>query len=341
MTGISYIERNLPRSGAKLKVAEGLYWLRFPLPFALDHINLWLLEDGDGWTLVDSGFGSGETRALWKTMFQTALEGRPIRRIVVTHYHPDHLGQAAWLAERFGAPVCMTAGEWALASLLIEQSDAEMNEGNRALLLAHGLDAARTGQMTRRGNLYRRAISGLPASFTRLVAGQRLSINGQSWEVLVGSGHSPEHACLYRADDQVLLSGDQILPSISSNVSVRKDAPEADPLADFLASLQKLQDLPEETRVMPAHGKPFQGLHNRAAKLIAHHREQLDQVQRACLADALTAADLLPVLFRRELNPQQLHFAMGESIAHANHLAANDRLERVCEDEVYRFRAVT
>ncbi|QCF24892.1 MBL fold metallo-hydrolase [Hydrocarboniclastica marina] len=339
MSAVKYVEKQLPEPGQKKRVAEGVYWLRFPLPFALDHINLWLLEDGDGWTLVDTGFGAGKTRELWQSMFDHALEGRPLRRIVVTHYHPDHIGQAVWLAQHFGAPVYMTDGEWQLTHDLFNQTDAEMDQGQRRLLLAHGVRQARAESLTQRGNLFRGAISGVPTPYQRLAAGDSLTINGRRWDIVVGNGHSPEHACLFRSEDRVLLSGDQILPSISSNISVRKDVPEADPLADFLASLRAFAQLPADTRVMPAHGRPFEGLHMRADKLIVHHEVQLTQVEDACRKAPKTATDLLPVLFRRELDDQQLFFAMGESIAHANHLLATGRVERELEGGVYRFRA--
>jgi glyoxylase-like metal-dependent hydrolase (beta-lactamase superfamily II) len=337
MPGLNYFCPDLPQPAEKLAVADGVYWLRFPLPFALDHINLWLLEEGDGWVLVDTGFGSGSTRKLWEKAFEVALEGRPLRRIVVTHYHPDHIGQAGWLSERFRAPVMMTRKEWHLASDLFGLSDEEASRASRKLVLAHGLDQGRAGEMTARGNAFRKVVSTLPADVEFLAEGQTVTVNGRDWQVLTGGGHSPEHACLFCAEDRVLLAGDQVLPAISSNVSVRRELPDADPLHEYLSSLAALAKLPQETRVLPAHGKPFQGLALRAEQLIQHHREQLEKVEFACKQAPRTAADLLPVLFRRELNSHQLHFAMGESIAHANHLHASGRVERECRDQVYRF----
>jgi glyoxylase-like metal-dependent hydrolase (beta-lactamase superfamily II) len=327
---------NLPAAGERLAVAEGVYWLRFPLPFALDHINLWLLEDGDGWLLVDTGLGGADTRELWLRSAPTLLQGRPIRRIVVTHYHPDHIGQAAWLARHFQARVYMTAGEWELARAIQTASDADTGEDFARLFGRHGLDAERVEGLRRRGNPYRRGVPELPERVEPLKEGDVLEVGGRRWQVLIGRGHAPEHACLYCAEAGLLISGDQVLPKISSNVSVRPREPEADPVGEFLDSLRALAALPEDTRVLPAHGRVFVGLHARIAQLEAHHAEQLGVVEAACRSPQ-TAASLLPVMFKRELNLHTLMFAMGEAIGHLNHLHRQMRLLRAEVDGVLRF----
>ncbi|MCH2557582.1 MAG: MBL fold metallo-hydrolase [Alcanivorax sp.] len=324
-----------PAPGARREVAPGVHWLYFPLPFALDHINLWLIEDGDGWTLVDTGFGSAGTRDVWRTAFDDALEGRPIRRILVTHYHPDHVGQAAWLAETFQAPVWMTGGEWALTRRLHQASDDEVGEGFRQLFGRHGLPDDALETLAGRGNVYRRVLGPLPSSPTLIAGGDRLEIGGDAWRVHIGRGHAPEHACLYRERDRLLISGDQVLPRISSNLTVRAHEPDDDPVTDFVDSLRALRAaLPEDTLVLPAHGLPFRGLHQRIDDLCAHHDEQLDAARAACVERPLTAFDLLPVLFKRELDNHQLMFAMGESIAHLNCLHATGRVRREERDGV-------
>ncbi|MBF5058000.1 hypothetical protein Y5W_03294 [Alcanivorax sp. 521-1] len=318
-----------PASGHRIQVAPGVHWLHFPLPFSLDHINLWLLEDGDDWTLVDTGFGSRATRELWRAAFDSALDGRPIRRILVTHYHPDHIGQAAWLAGHFQAPVWMTEGEWALTHRLQTASDEAVAEGFRHLFGRHGLGGDALDTLAGRGNSYRKVMPELPPAPEIIAEGDAVSINGDTWRVHIGRGHAPEHACLYRERDRLLISGDQVLPTISSNLTVRAHEPDDDPVTDFVDSLRALRAaLPRDTLVLPAHGLPFRGLHERIDDLCAHHDEQLDAARDACAERPLTAFDLLPVLFKRELDSRQLMFAMGESIAHLNCLHALGRVRR-------------
>lgn len=318
-----------PQPGHRLEVAPGVYWLRFPLPFALDHINLWLLADGDGWTLVDTGFGSHHTRDIWASVFEHALEGKPIRRILVTHYHPDHIGQAAWLAERFQAPVLMTRDEWALTRRIHTATDTEINDELRAFFGLHGLAGEALDTLASRGNGYRKAMPALPPEPTFIAGGDSLTIDGETWRILIGRGHAPEHACLYRPRDTLLISGDQVLPKISSNLSVRAHHPDEDAVGQFTSSLKAIKAaLPEQTLVLPAHGLPFHGLHARVDALCDHHEEQLAAALQACQAQPTTAFDLLPVLFRRELDSFQMLFAMSESIAHLNGLMARGLVQR-------------
>ena len=336
MTALSFPYRTLPEPAQKVEVADGVFWLRFSLPFALDHINLWLLREGDGWVIVDTGFGDDATRASWRQTFEQALEGRPLTRIIVTHYHPDHIGQAAWLADTWDAPVWMTAGELALARHLYAVPDERLHGEGQAFFECHGLDRERAQAMVATGNRYRRAIPALPQPAEILRDGQVLTIDGRRWRIICGNGHSPEHACLYREEDGILISGDQVLPTISSNVSVHLDSAQDDPLSGFIESQHKIGQLPADTLVLPAHGRPFRGLRERTAALVGHHERQLARVDEACKEQPQSAADLLPVLFRPNLTPHELHFAMGESLAHLNYLERRGRLTRL-EAEVVRF----
>lgn len=338
-TTLHYPFAEAPAPHASLEVAPGVHWLRFALPFALDHINLWLLADvDDSWTLVDCGIGMGATRQAWEQVFQEVMQGRPLRQIIVTHYHPDHIGQAAWLSERFGVPVQMTAGEAELARALHGRSDAESGEAMAALFARHGLDTERVEGARGRGNGYRRLVPQLPERIRTIAEGDLLSIGQDRWQVLIGRGHAPEHACLYCPERGLLISGDQILPTISSNVSQRPGHEDDDPLGDFLASLDRLGALPPATRVLPAHGLVFEGLPQRAAELKGHHREQLDKLLAACRTPR-TAADLLEVMFSRKLDLHTLMFAMGECIAHLSHLTRQKALQQVEEGAVIRFVA--
>lgn len=326
-----------PADSTSLEVAPGVFWLRLPLPFALDHINVWLLADGDGWTLVDTGIGLPEAREHWEGLIDTVLQGRPLRRIIVTHYHPDHIGQAAWLAGQFDAPVHITEEERATAAELLAMPEDEAGGRLADLFERHGLDAERTAALRERGNTYRRLVPAIPRQHSRLREGDEIEIGARRWRIIIGRGHAPEHACLFSEGpgQPLLISGDQVLPRISSNISVRPGAEGQDPLGGFLASLRRLSGLPEETRVLPSHGWVFEGLQRRCERLAAHHDKHLDDLRTAC-ESAVSAADVLPVLFRRRLDAHQITFAMGEAIAHLLHLERLGDVERVAGD-VVRF----
>jgi glyoxylase-like metal-dependent hydrolase (beta-lactamase superfamily II) len=331
-----------PPPAATHAVADGIAWLRMPLPFALDHINLWLLTDDDGATLVDCGLGDATTRALWERLFAGPLLTRPLRRIVATHYHPDHLGNAAWLAQRFGCPVHMTQAEFLTAHAVRDAFASHAPDATCALFAAHGMHADHLAAVAARGNQYARGVPEVPATFRRLLAGDRLALGGTSWTVIPGYGHAPEHACLHAPEIGVLISGDMLLPRISTNVSVWPAEPEGDPLARFLASLDTFEHLPAATLVLPSHGLPFRGIAPRVAQLRAHHAARLTELAAAIRASPgpVSAADMVPVLFRRELDVQQRFFAMGEAIAHLNHLWHAKRIGRsVAADGNIRFHA--
>jgi glyoxylase-like metal-dependent hydrolase (beta-lactamase superfamily II) len=319
-----------PGPGATTEVAPGLFWLRMPLPFALDHINLWLHAEPDGFALVDCGYGDDATRALWERHFATTLGRRPIRRIIATHCHPDHVGNAAWLSARFGAPVAMTAAEYLTAHAFAGQHSGYTLAAVVDLFRRHGMPEEHCAGLEGRGNQYRRGVPELPASFTRLLDGDRVAAGGADWRVVEGHGHSPEHASLHAAGRGILISGDMLLPRISTNVAVTAVEPDGDPLARFLDSLAAFDALPADTLVLPSHGLPFRGIALRTAQLRAHHAARLDELVAAVAAAPAgpSAHDLVPVLFRRELDVQQRFFAMGEAIAHLNHLWHSGRLER-------------
>ncbi len=317
------------------QVAPGVHWLRMPLPFALDHINLWLLEDGDALVAVDTGYGLDEVKAHWAHVL-AQFDDRPLERILVTHYHPDHLGLAEWLRARTGAELAMTHGEFLSGQAFWHGLPGHDGEAMVAQFAAHGLDAERCEALLRRGNGYRRGVPALPDHYRRLFDGDRLQIGGREWQVIVGRGHSPEHASLYCEALGVLISGDMLLPRISTNVSVYAATPHADPLAWFLDSLQCIKNLPEATLVLPSHGFPFRGLQARVAQLQQHHRDRCDELLAACEGPR-SAGDLLETLFPRALDTHQVMFAMGEAIAHLNHLTQQGALRR-SEDGEGRIR---
>jgi glyoxylase-like metal-dependent hydrolase (beta-lactamase superfamily II) len=319
-----------PPPGEAIEVAPGIHWLRMPLPFALDHINLWLVGAGDDVALVDCGYGDAPTRELWSRHFATTLGGRAPARIVVTHYHPDHVGNAAWLAQRFALPVWMSAAEFLTAHAVRAEGAGHALADTCALFRAHGVEDDHIAALEARGNAYARGVPALPASFRRLFPGSAYRLGATEFRVIAGYGHSPEHAALYSDERRVLISGDMLLPKISTNVAVWPVEPDADALARFLDSLAAFESLPADTLVLPSHGLPFRGLHARVEALRAHHRDRLAELTDAVRQSggAATAADVVPVLFRRELDLQQRFFAIGEAIAHLNHLAAGGRLVR-------------
>jgi len=326
-----------PAPGETLAIAPRVRWLRMPLPFALDHINLWLLEDGPGWTIVDTGYAMPETKALWQRIFAGQLDGLPVTRIIVTHYHPDHIGLAGWLTEHWQAPLWITEKEWLFARVMSRDSDdfapLRPNFARRA-----GLDQASSDLFGDRENSYRRGVPSVPPNFQRLEDGMKVEIGGRDWRVIVGEGHAPELACLYCAETRVLISGDQVLPKISPNISVQAHEPDGDPLARYLCSLAKLrEEVPPETFVLPSHNLPFFGLHARIDTLAAHHAARCEEILAVC-KDPKTAMQLLPVLFRRILDRHQMGFALGEALAHAHYLVGQGLLDRVLGDDgVNRF----
>jgi glyoxylase-like metal-dependent hydrolase (beta-lactamase superfamily II) len=332
-SSIDYPQPKPPAAGSPMAVAPGIEWLRMPLPFALDHINLWLLADCDTYTAVDTGIGLDPVRAAWKSV----MAERRLGRLLVTHFHPDHLGLAAWLQEQTGAPLWITQGEYLTAQMVKHQVGAYGVPAMCEFFLSHGLDATRVQALAERGNAYGRGVPAIPESFHPLWEGEDVTIGGRAWRVIIGHGHAPEHASLYCDELHVLISGDMLLPRISTNISVFAGVPDANPLAWFLASLDRLRELPEDTLVLPSHGLPFRGLHFRIDQLHAHHADRCAELVRACDTPQ-SAAELIPVLFPREItDPHQTMFAMGEAIAHLNYLQQARHLERIDENGIIRY----
>lgn len=336
-SALAYPFPAVPAPGVGIEIAPGVHWLRMPLPFALDHINLWALEDGDGWTLVDCGYALDTVKDLWEQLFAGLLQGRPVRRLIVTHYHPDHVGLAAWIAERFGAPVWMTEAEFLTAHAVWNGYGGYERGAVLELFRAHGLDSKYLAAFSARESAYKRGVPTLPAAFRRIIDNDEILIGGRAWRVVEGHGHSPEHAALHCPELGVFISGDMVLPRISTNISVWAKEPDGDPLGRFLESQARYRNLPGDTLVLPSHGRVFHGLHRRIGELVAHHAERLEAVRDACVAPR-SAGDLLPVLFARELDVHQVFFAIGESIAHLNHLMHRGEVERISGgDGLFRF----
>jgi glyoxylase-like metal-dependent hydrolase (beta-lactamase superfamily II) len=318
-----------PEPGAVIEVASGILWLRLALPYRLDHVNVYLIDDGAGWAVLDTGLDDAPTRAAWDALLAGPLLGRPLTRILVTHYHPDHIGLAGWLCERFDLPLLMSQTEY-LVSLTIHIDPGALNaEPYRSFYRSHGLDADTTEKLLTNGHRYLRMISGLPRTFRRLIAGERLRIGARTFEVLSGGGHAPEQVMLFCRAENILICADQVLARISPNISVQAMDPEGDPLGIYLRSLASLKrDLPENVLTLPGHNLPFIGLHTRVDELAAHHEARCLAIEDACRCAPHTAADLVPIVFRRAIDdPHQMGFAFSEVLAHVNYMLRENRLQ--------------
>jgi glyoxylase-like metal-dependent hydrolase (beta-lactamase superfamily II) len=306
--------------GEVWEVAPGVFRLRLPLPFSLDHINVWALRDGEAWTVVDTGLNMPASIAAWEAALAGPLAGRPVGRVIVTHMHPDHVGLAGWFAASFGCPLYMTRLEYLTCRVLAADTGRPAPEAAVAFYRACGWGEAQLEAYRARFGGFGRGVQPLPDVFHRLEDKDLLSIDGQGWRVVTGCGHSPEHACLFREADGVLISGDQVLPKISSNVSVWPTEPDADPLGDWLASLAKLErELPPTTLVLPSHGEPFYGLHDRLRGLARGHERSLERLLKT-LAEPKRAVDVFAALFARPVGDDLVGMATGEAMAHLNHL---------------------
>lgn len=306
--------------GSAVEVAPGVLWLRMPLFAALPWINVWALADRGGWTLVDTGLHSAATVSAWETALAGPLGGAPVTRVLVTHMHPDHCGMAGWLTARFGVRLWMSRLEYLTCRLLAADTGRGAPDEGIRFYVGAGWDAGAIEGYRSRFGSFGQMISPLPAAYRRIEAGETLCIGDHEWRVVVGNGHSPEHACLYCPALKLFISGDQVLPRISSNVSVYPTEPDADPLGDWLTSLAALKlSVPDDVRVLPAHNSPFQGLHARIDALIASHRQGLARLQDL-LRQPRRAVDVFGALFARPIGAAVLAMATGEAVAHLNHL---------------------
>lgn len=317
------------------EMAPGLLRVRLPLPGPPGHVNAWLIEDEEGWFLVDTGWGDSATRSLWDRL----LAGRRVTRLLVTHAHPDHLGLAGSFCADWGVPLLMPRSEWQRARLLLLEEEPVLTALFIGLQRAAGAPAEHLRQMTAQGIAYRRIVAPLPPTFQAIADGDALCIGGRDWRVMVGAGHSIEMACLYDETRGLLISADHILPRISPHVGLHPTEPDGDPLAVFLSALRRFQSLPAGTRVLPSHGEPFIGLHERIVALLAHHEATLERLQ-AAMGPGMSGMEALLPMFGRHFEGRQLGFALAEALAHLNHLVAQDRCRRFVDDEgCWRYRS--
>ncbi len=336
---ITYPVDGRPGDGEALELREGIFWVRMPIPIpGLDYINLYLLEDDDGWTMVDSGLATPQIRELWREIYGKYLKGKPVTRLICTHFHPDHMGQAGWVTYKWNIPLTMTFSEWTFGRMLYLEAQEETPQFALDFYASVGFDEDMLARVRDRGfNHFRQAMSPVPMGFNRIADGDILRIGKRDWQVIVGRGHSPEHACLYCASEKVLISGDQVLPRITPHIGVYPAEPFANPLKKFIDSIEIFKKLPRDVFVLPAHNDVFFGLHNQLDYYQSHHDDRLNRLIDACESPQ-SAFDLLPVLFDRELGENDKGMGIAEGLAHCHYLVGEGRLARVKgEDGVWKF----
>ncbi len=328
----------IPVEGKPAPLAPGLHWLRFALPFELNHINLWLIEGAKGYTVVDSGFNYGETIAQWEALLRDIFKAKPVETIFITHFHPDHFGLAKFLADKTGAPVHMTPGERKMSASLLDADS--LVDLYTPYYIEAGVDAVLLQKLMDRRQNYKKVISGMP-EVTAVNLNTDIFLGDRKWRVLGGGGHSPEHACLYDAENKIFIAGDVVLPGITPNISFFPGyPPEHDPVADYLNTLTRIEnEVPDDVTVLPSHGEPFAGLHGRIAAIKAHHEKRLAKIRAICETPQ-TALEVMRALFsHRELGVSDLFFALGETLAHLIHDEKRGLIGKTAKDGVSHYFA--
>ncbi len=336
--GLTYpFGRRFPDTGELISIADGLQWARLPVPGSLKHINIWLLDDGDGAAIVDTGLDIPPCREAWEALLSGPLAGRRITRIIVTHFHPDHLGLAGWLAERFDVRLWMTRGEWLYGRMLTADVRDHPPREAFAYWRAAGWSEERIEAEVEKGwGRFASLVTPVPVSYVRLMDGDTIRIGSRDWRIVVGNGHCPEHACLIDHAAGIMIAGDQVLPRITSNVSLSLSEPEGNPLGDWLQSIEKLRSLSDDLLVLPSHGEPFTGLHARLETLRDGHHGRLDALVEH-LSEPRRAVDCFSVLFARNIDTSSYGLATGEAMAHLRHLEVTGRAQREARDGAFWF----
>ncbi|MDJ0826372.1 MAG: MBL fold metallo-hydrolase [Rhodobacter sp.] len=323
-----------PGEGEAIEVADGILWMRLPLPMALDHVNCYALRDGDGWTIVDTGVDSRRSRAIWTSLLDGPLRGAPVARVLVTHHHPDHVGLAGWFQTEHGAELITTRTAWLMARMLVLDVQAVPTSETLAYWRSAGMKAELFERRQReRPFNFADVVAPMPLGFRRIKEGDAIHLAGRVWDVRIGNGHAPEHATLWSRDDTLVIGGDQLLATISPNLGVYATEPEADPVAEWLDACERLRVFARDTQVvLPGHKLPFTGLPTRMRQLIDNHHRALERLLDL-LATPHAAADCFPALFKREIGEGEYGLALVESVAHLNHLLHLGQVTRERRDD--------
>lgn len=326
-----------PAEGQAIEVADGIVWMRLPLPMALDHVNVFALDEGDSWTLVDTGFSSKRGAGIWQKLLSGPLGGKPVGRVVVTHHHPDHIGMAGWFQTEHGAELVTTRTAWLMARmLLLDVQEVPTSEAITFYTRA-GMDAGVLAKRrTERPFNFADCVAPMPQGFTRIREGDRMQMGGRDWTVRIGHGHAPEHATLW--SDELVIGGDQLLPSISPNLGVYPNEPLADPVTDWTRACESFLPHATDTQlILPGHKLPFRGLPFRLSQMIENHASALGRLLDH-LDTPKSAGECFVPLFKREITGGEYGLALAESVAHLNHLYLAGQVTRsLDEDGAYRF----
>jgi len=326
---LSYPVSEPPNQGEAVELAEGVLWIRMPLPMKLDHVNCYALDDGDGWTIVDTGFDGQGSRAIWQSLLDGPLRGKPVRRVLVTHHHPDHIGLAGWFQTDHGAELITTRTSWLMARMLTLDEQLVPASETLAYWRGAGMDAdIYAKRQTERPFNFSDVVAPMPLGFRRIKEGDSIHIGGRHWDVHIGNGHAPEHATLWSRDGELVIGGDQLLASISPNLGVYATEPDADPVGEWLEACERLRAFARDSQlVLPGHKIPFYGLPTRMRQLIDNHHSALDRLLDA-LKTPHVASDCFPILFKRKIGEAEYGLALVEAVAHLNHLLHLGQISR-------------
>ena len=307
-----------PEPGAAVEVAEGILWLRLPLPMALDHVNVYALADADGWTLVDTGMNSRKTRDIWETALAGPLAGKTVARVLLTHHHPDHVGLVGWFQDR-GAELLTTRTAWLYARMLtMDVQDRPSAESLQFYQRAGTSPEMLAKRANERPFNFADMVAPMPLGFTRVEEGETLTLGGRRWRVRLGQGHAPDHITLWSEVDELVIGGDQLLPGISPNIGVYPTEPEADPLTEWLeATTRFVPHAREDQLVLPGHKLPFTGLPFRLQQMAENHHQALERLL-GHLHEPQTAAGCFPALYKRPIGEGEYGLALVEAVAHLN-----------------------
>ncbi len=331
--GIRYPHAKAPETGAAIEVADGILWMRLPLPMALDHVNVYALDDGDSWTVIDTGFASKKSKGIWQALLDGPLAGKPVGRVVVTHHHPDHVGLAGWFMEQ-GASLAMPRTGWLMARMLTLDVQEVPDAQAIAFYTRAGMDPEELARRkTERPFNFADCVAPLPVGYTRLTEGATIAMGGRTWDIRMGNGHAPEHATFWSRDDNLVIGGDQLLPSISPNLGVYPTEPEADPVKDWIASCEYFRDFADEDQlILPGHKLPFTGLQTRLRQLIENHEGALARLLDH-LSEPQAAGDCFLPLFKRTIGQGEYGLALVEAVAHLNNLHQAGLVTRSLRDD--------